>query len=105
MVTYRKTKQGEWVAFGPTSEVSAECSVCVTKKSGERKTEFVVRVGRTFDVKGVPHCYGYLQRGSGSPRSYRRSAKDWPGKECPRCGSEPLNGDLYCWECGYQGSR
>lgn len=28
---------------------------------------------------------------------------DYPGKECPCCGSEPLNSNLYCWECGYQG--
>lgn len=35
----------------------------------------------------------------------RRPARDWPGKECPICGSEDLDAKLHCWECGYTGSR
>ena len=30
-------------------------------------------------------------------------ARDWPGKTCPACGSEPLSDELKCWECGYEG--
>ena len=33
----------------------------------------------------------------------QRSSRDYPGKLCPQCGSEPLDDALNCWECGYQG--
>ena len=34
-----------------------------------------------------------------------KSGRDWPGKECPTCGSEDLDKNLHCWECGYTGHR
>jgi hypothetical protein len=59
MVSYRKTKQGEWVAFGPVNEIAAGV-VTITTRAGKQKTERVVRLGRPFEVDGVEHVYGYL---------------------------------------------
>ncbi len=54
--------------------------VTVTKKDGTTKTEHVRAVSRPFDVQGVPHVYGYIQRvASGS------------GSICDECG-EALRG-------------
>jgi len=69
MAQYRKTKKGDWVVFGPTSEVKPG-RVTVTKKNGSTKTEVVDTVGKSFDVNGVPHCYGYIQEKP--QRSYSR---------------------------------
>ena len=83
MITYRKTKQGEWVAFGPVSEVVEGGVVTVTKRDGTTKREGIVRVGRAFSVDGVPHVYGYIE-----PRAPRRSR--------PRRAS---NGECMCGAC------
>ena len=92
MLTYRKTKDGKWVAFGPADEVVLGHAT-VHKKNGETKKETIVRVGKSFDVDGVAHCYGYLQpkeRGSGS----RSRSKRW-WKPCGYPGCSPD----YCDEC------
>ncbi len=60
MITYRKTRKGEWVAFGPATDVKVG-AVTVTKKGGATKTEYVTGVGRPFNVNGVAHVYGYLE--------------------------------------------
>jgi len=59
MIQYRKTKDGQWVAFGPTSEVKKGI-VTVTKKDGTTKQEDVASLGKPFQVDGVEHVYGYL---------------------------------------------
>lgn len=61
MLTYRKTREGDWAVFGPAAELKAG-AVTVRKKDGTRKTETVERVSKSFDVQGVPHAYGYIQR-------------------------------------------
>lgn len=71
-ITYRKTRQGEWVAYGTTSAVRIG-AVTVTKKDGSIKTEHVERIGKSFTVAGVPMCYGYLARSAPAPRSYQRA--------------------------------
>ncbi len=58
-VSYRKTKQGEWVAFGPAMLVHTG-DVEIAKRDGNMKTETVERVGRTFQVDGIDCAYGYL---------------------------------------------
>lgn len=111
MITYRKNKSGDWVAFGPVTEVKPGY-VIITKKLGMSEQRRIVSVGKSFLINGVPHCYGYFEektekKGNRQSRSngQSRRSRDWPGKDCPCCGSEPLNQDLYCWECGYRGSR
>lgn len=98
MASYRKTKAGEWVVFGAVDEIIAGEAVQVCTKRGDVKTETVVRTGQPFDVNGTSHVYGYIAQRK--PQSRR---KDYPGMECPACESEPLNNQLECWECGYQG--
>jgi hypothetical protein len=111
-ITYRKTKAGEWVAFGPAAIVRPGF-VTITKRSGESKTELVDRVGRTFTVNGAEMVYGYLAKtpaprtaststgtvGRGGicdeclePRRNLRPCSDSSGLVgmcCPRCAAAP----------------
>lgn len=110
--TYRKTKTGEWVAYGPASVVRPGF-VTVTKRSGEAKQELVERVGRPFTTEDGPMVYGYLAakvpataraagkgRGGicdecGEPRRNLQECADSSGIGglcCPRCASQPA----YC---------
>jgi hypothetical protein len=59
VITYRKTQQGDWVAFGPASEIRPG-TLTIHKAKGGTETRTCSRVGKPFDVKGVPHVYGYL---------------------------------------------
>jgi hypothetical protein len=59
-VQYRKTRAGEWVAMGPPELVHAGADVTVTKKDGTTKNEFVLRVGKPFEVDGVEMVYGFI---------------------------------------------
>jgi len=69
-LTYRKTKSGEWVAYGPASEFPVpkhgKPPISVTLKNGTRKREFLVRLGDIFEVDGVPMRYGYLESEAGN---------------------------------------
>ena len=62
--TWRKTKQGEWVAFGTAADLKAAANndlpVTMVRKDGTRQDRTVTRVGKTFTVDGVEMCYGYL---------------------------------------------
>lgn len=105
-VTYRKTKTGEWVAYGPTTVVTAGATVTVTKRSGEAKTERVARVGRPFNVGGVEMVYGYLAASPATPsRPTRSSSANSRCSSC-RCHRERNAGQpgsiLYdgCDRCG-----
>lgn len=69
--TYRKTKTGEWVAYGTTATVHAG-PVQVAKRDGTVKTETVSRLGRPFTVGGEQMVYGYLQAGKSAPVGTRR---------------------------------
>lgn len=115
-ITYRKTKQGEWVAFGPLAAFKEQVitpggvdtitvdSVVVTKRSGESKVERIRDIGRPFTVDGVQMVYGYIAQ---SPRSNRRPARS----RCDscRCHREPNAGRpgsiLFdgCTRCGCEG--
>ena len=61
-ISYRKTGKGEWVAYGPASQIIAGTTVTVTKASGETKTELVESVGRSFTANGQQMVYGYLAK-------------------------------------------
>lgn len=85
MITYRKTKDGKWVAFGPASEVRVG-TITVTKRNGETKSETVANVGRPFKIEGIDHVYGYLE-----PRAPEVPSLDPMDDRCAECGS-PLRG-------------
>jgi len=61
-ITYRKTRNGQWVAYGPADAITAGTVVTVTKKNGETKEEYIESVGRPFEVNGVKMVYGYIGR-------------------------------------------
>lgn len=89
--TYKKgRKDGEWILRVEGTPRPGSL-VKVTTKAGDKKLELVGHV---------------LWRGDGiSLCSIQREASDKcrPGMDCPRCGSEPLDDDLGCWECGFSG--
>ncbi len=90
MIVYRKTKEDKWAVFGPASEVKVG-TVTVTKKDQSTKQERVVAVSKSFNVDGVPHCYGYLEE------------KKAEGQASTPQVSKPQRGNAQtkqCWECG-----
>lgn len=81
---YRKTKTGEWVAFGPVSLVKVG-PVAIAKRDGSTKVETVASVGKTFKVDGVACCYGYL----GETKAKITSVTTSPARHsamCDECG-------------------
>lgn len=115
MLTYRKTKQGDWAVFGPANELS-EGPVTVTKKDGSTKAETVRRVSKSFEVDGVPHAYGFLTADdaggkptTSTPRCRHcgkamRSSQFGDGFYCPdkacRDAHKRKAETKTCWECG-----
>ena len=87
-IRYRKTSKGEWVAFGPASALRIG-SVTVTKSDGTTKTEYVEKLGKTFQAGGTDCCYGYLRKTAAShaPAGARK---------CRACGGNAHK----CDECG-----
>jgi hypothetical protein len=102
VLTYRKTKDGEWVASGPATEVVIG-QVQVTTKAGKTKVETVIRLGRVFDVAGVPTVYGYLA--AKAPPVYASSnrygaSEGSPSRRARRgCGYPGCDGVRFCDEC------
>jgi hypothetical protein len=87
-VTYRKTGKGEWVAFGPASEVRAGATVTVTRASGETKAEYVERTGKPFTANGALMVYGYL----GTAPVVSKSGCVANPEYCPRgCATEAVH--------------
>lgn len=82
--TYRKTKAGEWVVFGPAAALTPGTIAIVTKRDGSKKPELIERVGRSFDVDGVEMAYGYIDRTFSTP-SHSHSS----GHLCDECHSAP----------------
>jgi hypothetical protein len=66
--SYRKTRQGQWVVYGPAATIQVG-PVQVTKRDGTTRTERVVAVGRTFQVDGTDMVYGYLDDARPRPTS------------------------------------
>ena len=84
-VTYRKTQQGEWVAYGPATAVRVG-AVTVTKRDGSIKTEQVERVGKTFTAGGIPMVYGYLAKTAASRPARSAARNRWQGSySCDDC--------------------
>ncbi|MEV0616211.1 hypothetical protein AB0I81_23050 [Nonomuraea sp. NPDC050404] len=93
-ITFRKTKSGEWVAYGP-AELIKPGPVVVSKKDGTTVEEVIERVGAPFDVGGQPMVYGYLAPAAcvncdqPGATHHRRDSSGIPGKVCDRCNREP----------------
>ena len=98
--TYRKTKQGEWVAYGPAAILGTGPGtvVNVRTKSGGIKTEHIARCGRPFSVDGQQMVYGYI-----APRSPRSSAapRRRPSYQDRLDACKSDTGD--CWTFGVRG--
>jgi hypothetical protein len=106
VISYRKSKDGQWVAFGPAAEVKVG-PVTVTTKDGRTKRETVASLGREFDVSGVAHVYGYLapkaapvyvagrRYGASEGSISRRGA----GRRRGGCGYPGCDGTGFCDEC------
>lgn len=100
-ITYRKTKTGEWVAYGPASIVRPG-AVTVAKRDGTSKTETVTRTGRTFTVGAVEMVYGYLAKSAPAATTSRQSSRryDSPGR-CLDCGGRLTSADRHASIPGY----
>ena len=105
--TYRKTKGGEWVAFGPVAAFhypsdgrTPKPVVSVRKKDGTTKTEEIKSLGKSFMVDGIECCYAYLRPSrrpsSGGGRMSREERDDYYG-----CGCPGANGIDMCLRCGH----
>jgi hypothetical protein len=78
MIHYRKTKTGQWVAYGPAAEV-ATGEISITKADGTLETRTVASVGRSFAVDGSQMVYGYLTAAErpAPARTASRPARAW----------------------------
>lgn len=95
-LSYRKTKSGEWVVFGPRAAMwdtyynAPKGFVDVTKKDGTAKRERISKLGKTFTVDGVECCYGYIDRAASA--ASRRNT--WQGSySCGDCQDVEDAGD------------
>lgn len=73
IITYRRTRQGEWVACGPADTLTAAAQtgapIRIHRKDGTFTVRNVDKVGRTF---GDGLCYGYL-----TPEPRYRERRTW----------------------------
>lgn len=103
--SFTKLKDGSWglrISHPATETIAPGMTLTVTKRDGSSSTETVgsvIWVGTDDRAPGNKVAFATLvkqARASGG-RKLR------PGMECPACHSEDLNGQLRCWECGFQG--
>lgn len=93
MLAYRKAKDGSWAVSGPVSELHIG-EVTVHKRDGTTKQEHILSLSKPFDVNGVLHVIGEVDR--------TRSASQYAtGPECTHCGRKTLpskfrQDDFYC---------
>jgi len=98
-VTYRRAKTGDWVAYGPVSEVR-EGPVRIRKKDGSEKIDTVVRLGAPFATAQGDYVYGYLAPKSTSDSGRSNRSRAPHGMiECDECGDFVRPGTR-CWETG-----
>lgn len=95
-ITYRKTKAGDWVAYGRLSSFDdgngySLSTVAVSKKDGTTKTEQVHHLGKPFTVGGIEMVYAYLVAAA-APRRSSPSRSSCDG-DCWSFGTK-------CWSCG-----
>ena len=93
--TYAKLSNGSW-GVRIVGKVPLGGAIRVAKKDGTTKVEYVTKLVWTKDDISLCEIAP-----SASP--VRSASKCRCGQMCPRCGSEPLNAKLHCWECGFTG--
>lgn len=85
-ITFRRTKAGQWVGYGPYDLLkdSAGCEITITKRGGETVARMVTGLGAPFDDRraGRKMVYAYFDDAEGRPRRPRRG-----GRRCQECGS------------------
>jgi len=84
MISYRKTKSGTWVAYGPASEIKAGETIQVTVSNGDCDSRTVGSVGKIFKANGLDMVYGYLA--DAKPRVAAGAAAARTGGMCDECG-------------------
>lgn len=104
MTTYTKLNNGSWgLRVRGTAKVGQKLTV--SKKDGTSKIETVSAVLWSGD--GITLCAIAASVSSVARSAFSTSKpatrKYRPGMDCPCCGSEPLNAQLHCWECGFSG--
>jgi hypothetical protein len=91
-LSYRKTRDGEWVVFGPKAEMwdglynKPAGNVVVTKKDGTKKTESIDHLGKPFQADGVECCYGYIDRSASDRTATVRASRAY-GTDMAEYGS------------------
>ena len=89
-ITYRKTRQGEWVAFGPVAAMwdtlynKPRGWIDITKKDGSTDRREVTRLGSAFMADGTECCYAYL--GGGYPAPGQQHTPAAHRGMCDECG-------------------
>lgn len=99
--TFRKTKTGEWVGFGPATMIEAVnpgSDIIITKRDGTQKLETVAKWGKPFTANGKTMVYAYLARDNGASVRFSNRARS---TECPVCGEDRDPHARTCWECGH----
>lgn len=75
-ITYRRTRQGEWVAYGPAEAVAADTVVTISRKDGTTSRRYVKSAGRIFIVDGAEMVYGYLAEGEMPEKTFEEAVAD-----------------------------
>ena len=88
-ITYRRTRNNEWVAFGPADQITAGEIVVITRKDGTISRRLVESVGRVFIVDGVEMVYGYLAIGEMPEKSF---------EETKAAADERIRAERAAWE-------
>ena len=100
--TFRKTKTGQWVAFGPVTNLRVG-QVAVSKRDGSTKTVVVEKLGRAFTVDGVQCAYGYIAETTTAAAARPARRRYFPRYElCRHCGGDgAVEQELgECAKCG-----
>ncbi len=98
--TYTKLNDGSW-GIRVSGPVKVGDFLTVSKRDGSAKQETVKAVLWTKD--SVSLCSVVPTQRPVSQQKPSGGRRCRPGQMCPRCDSEPLNGNLHCWECGFTG--
>lgn len=92
---WRKTKSGEWVAYGTTTSVRAGIDASVMSR-GNAKLVHIERTGRPFMVGGVEMVYGYVTE---APRHPSTRSTWVETLDCGHRADRPARG---CYGCANQ---
>ncbi|GAB3251402.1 hypothetical protein [Kineosporia babensis] len=69
--TYRTTKNGAKVVYGPASQVIAGRTVAVVKANKSVEHVAIASIGKPFAVGSVQYVYGYLTAQTSTPSKPR----------------------------------